>query len=82
MEDITPVNLSELIQVNHMHDGTIIPTKNGSLNLMHWNIDRLTEKLHEVECRILDYPSILHIVAISETWLTPYNYPTYQLAGY
>lgn len=28
------------------------------------------------------YPGILHIVAISETWLTPDNYKTYNLPGY
>lgn len=49
---------------------------------MHWNIQSVQKKLHEVEFRILSYPGTLHIIAISETWLTSFNHPTYQLAGY
>lgn len=81
MDDLTPVNLSNLIQVRHKYDSSIFATNKDSLN-MHWNIGQLTNKLHEVEFRIHDYPGTLHIVAISETWLNAYNHPNYQIMGY
>lgn len=50
----------------------------GDLNLMHWNINYFKNKLHHVA----SYPGILHIIAISETWLTPLNFPTFRLRDY
>lgn len=49
---------------------------------MHWSINHLTNKLHLVEQYVACYPKILHIIAISETWLTTSNFSTYNLNGY
>lgn len=82
MDDVVHEQLSELLRVNHKCDGSVIVPNVGDLNLMHWNINHLTNKLNEVEMRIASFPGILHLIAISETWLTIYNYCTYRLKGY
>lgn len=82
MDDFVPMTLSSLIQVTKIFDGTIININSDDLNTMHWNINRMTNKLYEVELCIASYPGTLHIIVISETWLTTDNFKTYQIKGY
>lgn len=82
MDDFTPQQLSSLIQITHKFDGSIATPSTADLNYMHWNINRLTNKLHLVEQYVAIYPGILHIIVISETWLTILNSSTYNLNGY
>lgn len=82
MDDFSPVHLSELIWVTHRHDGSVIAASYDDVHFMHWNINHLTNKLSEVELRIASYPGIIHVVAISESWLTPNNCSTYQIRNY
>lgn len=82
MDDFRPVSISSLLRITHCHDGTIIAADLGDINLMHWNINHMTNKFDEVELQVASYPGLLHIIAISETWLNKYNYSTYQLPGY
>lgn len=49
---------------------------------MHWNVNHLTYKLEDVELYVSSYPGLLHVVIITETWLTPENFGTYKLPGY
>lgn len=82
MDDFQPVPISSLLRVTHRHDGTIIQPNVDEINLMHWNVNHLTNKLEDVELYVASFPGILHIIAISETWLTMYNYLVFQLLGY
>lgn len=82
MDDFAPEALSNLVQVEHRHNGTIIQPTSDEINCMHWNINSLAKKLHHVEQNIACYPGTLHFVAISETRLTLSNVSTYQLKGY
>lgn len=82
METFTPTSLSSEILVQHKHDGTILTPDKDDLSYMHWNIRSLTNKLHIVELYIASFPGVLHIIVISETWLTPENSFTYQIDGY
>lgn len=82
MDPFTPTSILSQIQVTHKHDGMITAADKNDLNFMHWNIDRMTNKLHLVELCIASFLGILHIIVISETWLTSENFSTYQIAGY
>lgn len=82
MDDISPAPLSSLIRVEHRCDGSVISTTKDEINLLHWNIRDLTNKLHLVELRIATFSGTLHIIVISETWLNSDNISTYQLNGY
>lgn len=82
MDDITPQPLSSLLQITYRFDGSIIAPASHDLNFMHWNINHLTNKLHLVEQYVAIYPGILHVIVISETWLTSQNFCTYRLHGY
>jgi len=68
--------------VAHKYNGTILHPDADDINYMHWNVNHLTNKLEDVEIYVASYPGLLHIVTISETWLTPDNYKTYQLPSY
>lgn len=82
MDDVAQEHLSDLLRVIHQCNGAAIAFKAGDLNLLHWNINHLTNKLHEVDLSIASYPSILHVIAISETWLTTSNSYIFRLNGY
>src|ERR1700744_603006 len=82
MDDVTPQQLSSLLQVTRNFDGTIVSPSTGDLNCMLWNINHLTNKLHLVEQYVASYPGILHVIAIPESWLTNSNLSTYNLNGY
>lgn len=82
MDDFTPSRLSNSLQVQHQLDGSILRPCKGDVNYMHWNINHLTNKMHHVEQYIAIYPGILHIIAISETWLTSLNMATFRLQNY
>lgn len=82
MDDFTPLPLARLVRTTRKFDGSIILPDADDLNFMHWNINHLTNKLHLVEQYIASYPGILHVIVISETWLTPSNVSTYNLNGY
>lgn len=82
MDNTTPLHLSEMMRVNHRYDGTVIASTVDDLNIMHCNINHLTDKLYEVELYVASFPGILHVIAISETWLTVENCSTYKLLGY
>lgn len=82
MDDISPPHLSNLLQVTRKFDGTVAASSPGDMNLMHWNINHLTNKLNQVEVYVAIFPSMLDVVAKSETWLTPLNFLTFKLHGY
>lgn len=82
MDDFSPMPISSLLRVAHKHDGTILLPDAADVDLMHWNINHLTNKLNDVELYVSSFPGLLHVVAISETWLSHDNYDTYNLPGY
>lgn len=82
MNDLIPEELSDMIRVTRKFDGSINNPATFDLNFMAWNINHLTHKLHLVEQYVAVFPGILHIIAISETWLTETNKTTYNLRGY
>lgn len=82
MDDLTPVPLANLLKVTQKFDGTIAEVQSDDLNTIHWNINHLTNKLHQVLLLIVSFPGILHIIAISETWLDVENSSTFNLHGY
>lgn len=82
MNDAIPEMLSGMVRVTHSFDGSIINPALCDLNFMAWNINHLTNKLHLVERYVAVFPRTLHIIAISETWLTETNKSTYNLRGY
>lgn len=82
MEDFVPPPLSSFVRVTHKFDGMIATLESDDFNTMHWNVNRLTSKLHQVELCIASFPGTLHLIAISETWLTTENSLAYQIAGY
>lgn len=82
MNNLTPENLSNMLQVTHRHNGTIIPPSADELNTMYWNIRSLNKKMSEVELCISSYPGMLHIIAISEIWLNENNYAIFAYLGY
>lgn len=77
MDDFNPVPISNLLRVTHTHDGTVQVPGVDDINFMHWNINHLTNKLCELELHVASYPGLLHLIAISETWLTKDNHHTY-----
>ena len=82
MDDVTPQTLSSLMRVTRRHNGTIIPPSDRDINIMHWNINHLTNKMNEVEVCRTSYPGTLHIIAITETWLTIDNRHAFKLLNY
>lgn len=82
MDEVTPLHLASLLRITRSFDGSILPPAADDLNLMHWNINHLTYKLHHVEQYVACYPGVLHVIAISETWLTPNNKLTFRLRDY
>lgn len=75
-------NLAALLRVSRTCDGVIQKPKASDLNIAHWNVNRLLNKLDERESYIDCYPGILHILIIAETWLIPITAPLANLNGY
>lgn len=75
-------HLSELLHVIRTCDGMIQKPKATDLNIAHWNINRLFNKIHEVEAYIDTFPGVLHVIIIAETWLTSLTAPRANLNGY
>lgn len=50
--------------------------------MIHWNINRAINKMDEIELCIDSFPGTLHIIAISETWLSPANASHVRLLDY
>lgn len=82
MDDLNPIPLNDLLRVSRQFDGSIITPNAGDLNCMHWNINHLTNKLHLVELYVAIFPGTLHVIAISETWLTYDIILTFRLRNY
>jgi hypothetical protein len=82
MDNFEPPLLSSLLRISREFDGSIITPSVVDLNCMHWNINHLSNKLHRVEQYIASFIGILHIIVISETWLTSLNLSTYRLQNY
>lgn len=82
MDDIQPESIATLIKVSHRYDGTVCKPDADDLNFMHWNVNHLTNKLQDVELHVASFPGLLHVVAISETWLNVNNFQVYQLRNY
>lgn len=82
MDDFEPVTITSLLRVAHSYNGSILPPSPGDFNVMHWNINHLTNKLDDLELVVASYPGLLHAVAISETCLRPENSPMFQLPNY
>lgn len=49
---------------------------------MHWNIYRLANKINEVETYVDSFDGTLHVIIISETWVTPLTSQIVNLFGY
>lgn len=77
-----PVSISSLLKIAHKHNGTILQPHGDDINVMHWNVNHLTNKLEDVTLYVSSYPGRLHIVIISETWLRDDNHSFFQLPGY
>lgn len=77
-----PDQLAQLINATRTCDGKIQKPLPTSLNIMHWNINRLPNKISEVEAYIDSFDGILHVVIISETWLSQLTLQTVNLMGY
>lgn len=77
-----PDHLANLVHVRRKNDGTIIPSDAGDLNVIHWNINRLKNKIDEVENYVASFPGTLHVIAISETWLTEHECGSTNVLGY
>lgn len=82
MEHLTHQNLSSMMQIEHEYDGTVLRPAHTDFNAMYWNINHLTNKLHHVDYCVASYPGTLHVIAITESWLTTDSYPTYNLQNY
>lgn len=82
MDDYNPIQLTNLLQVSRQFDGSIITPEANDLNCMRWNINHLTNKLRLVEQYIAIFPGILHVIIISESWLTLENKTSFRLQNY
>lgn len=82
MDDFEHEAINDMVRVDRCFDGTIIGPNASDINYMAWNINHLTNKLHLVEQYIAIYPGIIHVIAISETWLADINKSTYNLRDY
>lgn len=82
MDDLTPQRLSTIVHVKHRYSGTIITPTSDEFNAMHWNIRSLVKKTAELELCIQSFPSTLHVIAVSETWLSTDILSAFNLLGY
>lgn len=82
MDEFTPSPIRSLLRVMHRYNNEILYAASDEINIMHWNIGQLDNKLQHVELLVASYHGTLHIIVISETWLTMDNFSTYQLNGY
>lgn len=70
------------MSVLHTHDGTVPTPDSGDFNALHWNINRLKNKLHHVDSRIAAFPGTLHAIAISETFFDQGDCSTCNISNY
>lgn len=66
------IRIIDSTHVNELREGlSLEPISDypevDDLNIMHWNINHLTNKLHLVEQYVVAFIGILHVIAISET---------------
>lgn len=74
--------ISELLLIQRQSNGTVFCPSNSDLNMMQWNINRVINKMNEIELCIDSFPGTIHIIAISETWLSPANVSHVRLLDY
>lgn len=70
-----------MLQIAREFDGSVKKPSESDMNFLHGNINHLTNKLNLVDYAA-SYPGILHVMAISETWLTPLNKSIFRLNSY
>lgn len=82
MMQAEPEFLSDLVRVTRSNNGMICPSGVGDLNVIHWNINRIRNKMDEIEECVTSFPGTLHVIAISETWLTDEDCNSTNILGY
>lgn len=57
------------VRIQHKNDGTWFKPSPKEFNIMTWNINRLMNKIDDLENYILSFDGILHVVVVVETFL-------------
>lgn len=75
-------SLQQHMQIVHKFDGSWFDNHDDDLVIMTWNVNRLMNKVHDLENYIMSFNGLVHMIVVVETFLTPENSHLCNLQNY
>lgn len=70
------------IEIHHKNDGSWYKPSTTDFNIMTWNINRMTNKMDDLENYIISFDGLIHVIIIVETYLNPSTISEIRLENY
>lgn len=66
-------SIQQQILVTHRSDGTWFDKQDDDFVMMTWNINRLMNKVDDLQNYVMSFDGLIHVIVIIETFLTSEN---------